>query len=78
LRRAESFLGVHFDFHAGKDCREIGKNGHGSKQGYSLVGPLLANGRIEDGHATSAAPTIGTRNQLKLNHAKKAIDMAGR
>jgi hypothetical protein len=26
LRRAESFLGVHFDFHAGPDCTEIGKN----------------------------------------------------
>lgn len=26
LRRAESFLGVHFDFHAGPDCREVGKN----------------------------------------------------
>jgi len=26
LRRADSFLGVHFDFHAGPDCTEIGKN----------------------------------------------------
>lgn len=26
LKRSESFLGVHFDFHAGKDCTEIGKN----------------------------------------------------
>ncbi|MDR2848663.1 MAG: hypothetical protein LBV39_06110 [Bacteroidales bacterium] len=26
LRRSESFLGVHFDFHAGADCNEIGKN----------------------------------------------------
>ncbi len=26
LTRAESFLGVHFDFHAGKDCMEVGKN----------------------------------------------------
>jgi len=26
LRRAESFLGIHFDFHAGPDCNEIGKN----------------------------------------------------
>ncbi len=26
LTRAESFLGVHFDFHAGEDCTEIGKN----------------------------------------------------
>ncbi len=26
LKRADSFLGVHFDFHAGKDCNEIGKN----------------------------------------------------
>jgi dienelactone hydrolase len=26
LRRADSFLGIHFDFHAGKDCTEIGKN----------------------------------------------------
>jgi hypothetical protein len=26
LARAESFLGVHFDFHAGKDCTEVGKN----------------------------------------------------
>lgn len=25
LRRAESFLGIHFDFHAGDDCTEIGK-----------------------------------------------------
>jgi hypothetical protein len=26
LKRAESFLGIHFDFHAGEDCTEIGKN----------------------------------------------------
>jgi len=26
LRRAESFLGIHFDFHAGDDCKSIGKN----------------------------------------------------
>lgn len=26
LTRAESFLGVHFDFHAGPDCTEIGRN----------------------------------------------------
>jgi hypothetical protein len=26
LRRAESFLGIHFDFHANDDCAEIGKN----------------------------------------------------
>ena len=26
LKRAESFLGVHFDFHAGPDCKEIGRN----------------------------------------------------
>jgi len=26
LTRAESFLGVHFDFHAGPDCTEVGKN----------------------------------------------------
>lgn len=26
LTRAESFLGMHFDFHAGPDCREVGKN----------------------------------------------------
>ena len=26
LRRADSFLGIHLDFHAGKDCTEIGKN----------------------------------------------------
>ena len=26
LRRANSFLGIHFDFHAGPDCTEIGKN----------------------------------------------------
>ncbi len=26
LTRADSFLGIHFDFHAGKDCTEIGKN----------------------------------------------------
>ncbi len=25
LRRAESFLGVHFDTHAGPDCKEVGK-----------------------------------------------------
>lgn len=24
--RAESFLGIHFDFHAGADCTEVGKN----------------------------------------------------
>ena len=26
LARADSFLGIHFDFHAGPDCNEIGKN----------------------------------------------------
>lgn len=26
LRRADSFLGIHYDFHAGDDCTEIGKN----------------------------------------------------
>lgn len=26
LKRADSFLGIHFDFHAGPDCKEIGKN----------------------------------------------------
>jgi alpha-L-fucosidase len=26
LTRAESFLGIHFDFHAGPDCNQIGKN----------------------------------------------------
>jgi alpha-L-fucosidase len=26
LKRAESFLGIHYDFHAGMDCTEIGKN----------------------------------------------------
>ena len=26
LKRSESFLGMHFDFHAGPDCKEVGKN----------------------------------------------------
>jgi hypothetical protein len=26
LKRADSFFGIHFDFHAGPDCNEIGKN----------------------------------------------------
>ena len=26
LRRDQSFFGIHFDFHAGDDCKEIGKN----------------------------------------------------
>ena len=26
LRRDQSFLGIHFDFHAGSDCHEVGKN----------------------------------------------------
>jgi hypothetical protein len=26
LKRADSFLGMHFDFHAGPDCKEVGKN----------------------------------------------------
>jgi len=26
LTRADSFLGIHFDFHAGPDCTEVGKN----------------------------------------------------
>ncbi len=26
LRREESFLGIHFDFHAREDCKEIGRN----------------------------------------------------
>lgn len=26
LSRADSFLGIHFDFHAGPDCKEVGKN----------------------------------------------------
>ena len=26
LKRADSFLGIHFDLHAGEDCTEMGKN----------------------------------------------------
>lgn len=26
LRRADSFFGLHYDFHAGEDCKEIGKS----------------------------------------------------
>ncbi|MHB1306541.1 MAG: hypothetical protein ACYDC1_01515 [Limisphaerales bacterium] len=26
LKRSEAFLGIHFDFHAGKDCTEVGRN----------------------------------------------------
>jgi hypothetical protein len=26
LRRDQSFLGIHFDFHAGIDCHDVGKN----------------------------------------------------
>jgi hypothetical protein len=26
LKRSESFFGIHFDFHAGHDCTEVGKN----------------------------------------------------
>ena len=26
LKRADSFFGIHFDFHAGADCKEVGKN----------------------------------------------------
>ncbi len=26
LKRSESFFGIHFDFHAGPDCTEVGKN----------------------------------------------------
>lgn len=26
LKRADSFLGIHFDFHAGPDCQEVGRN----------------------------------------------------
>ncbi len=26
LRRADSFLGIHFDFHAGPDCKSVGSN----------------------------------------------------
>ncbi|HUU92542.1 MAG TPA: hypothetical protein VM238_15190 [Phycisphaerae bacterium] len=26
LKRSESFLGIHFDFHAGPDCKRVGKN----------------------------------------------------
>ena len=26
LRRDQSFFGIHFDFHAGADCKEVGKN----------------------------------------------------
>ncbi len=26
IKRADAFLGIHFDFHAGPDCTEIGKN----------------------------------------------------
>lgn len=26
LKRADSYFGLHFDFHAGPDCKEIGKN----------------------------------------------------
>ena len=26
LKRGDGYFGVHFDFHAGKDCTEVGKN----------------------------------------------------
>ena len=26
LKRADSFLGIHFDFHAREDCKDMGKN----------------------------------------------------
>jgi len=26
LQRADSFLGIHFDFHAGPDCKDVGRN----------------------------------------------------
>ena len=26
MKRADSFLGIHFDFHAGEDCTQVGKN----------------------------------------------------
>ena len=26
LKRADSYLGIHFDFHAGEDCKEVGKH----------------------------------------------------
>ncbi len=26
LKRSEAFLGIHFDFHAGRDCTEVGRN----------------------------------------------------
>ena len=26
LKRSESFLGIHFDFHAGEDSKEVGVN----------------------------------------------------
>ena len=26
VKRSEAFLGIHFDFHAGMDCDEVGKS----------------------------------------------------
>jgi len=36
LKRSECFLGVHFDFHAGNDCKEIGKNVDGEMIEYII------------------------------------------
>lgn len=40
LRREDSFLGVHFDFHAGPDCKEVGRN----------VSPEMVNAIIDKVH----------------------------
>ena len=36
LKRADSFLGIHFDFHAGRDCDQVGKNVTPEMVGYII------------------------------------------
>lgn len=47
LRRADSFLGIHFDFHASDDCTEIGKD----------VTPEMVERIIEQVRRTTSRPT---------------------
>ena len=69
LKRADSFLGVHFDFHAGPDCTEIGKNTTREMIGniINLVGPDYLQIDCKGHRGLSSYPTkVGNHPEFEL------------
>jgi hypothetical protein len=52
LKRSESFLGMHFDFHAGPDCQEVGKRTTRESIDVSIRCPRPASVLLQPGGRT--------------------------